>query len=448
MNTIKCPNCGHTLPEDSAFCNKCGSRIDISDYSSRREPRRDYEDWSDEPQERMPRERESQSTTSTEQRSNKTMWTVVGIAVAALISIFAINKCFFSGNKENPQETVTDENNNNAAEAIAAASDAFRKTLNENHYDVDGERIVYALRIDGSERGKNDKIIGITLLPDKFYKLYELVQNGDSWTIDRNNIQKFDIAGNDVKFDQDQLKTSIEYVPQKTVIDGRSYFFFAYLSSPRSNPNNASVVLNLYDVQSRHITKMTYDGTYQDINNERVIVCNPVSTSNKETQWMDNQARLNIRILSIKGNDNGNMGDNVNPTDPTATQDQQATDPAATPAPTSSAQSGDGQDKDSPMFHKEDIVETKKAGRFTVFRLKDGSVVRYDSSTGKNTRIHSGGAEAIGFEDTEKGILNIRKSDGSREQVDLNNGQHSSKPAASKPAAPAQPEKKDDAPKP
>ena len=441
MNTIKCPNCGHQLPEDSAFCNKCGSRINTSDYSSRREPRRDYEDWSDEPEQREP-----QSNDKGVERSYKTLLIVVGIAVAALISIFAINKCFFSGNKENTQEAVTAEENSNAAEAIAAASDAFRQTLNENHYDVDGERIVYALRIDGTERGKNDKIIGITLLPDKFYKLYELVQNGDSWKIDPKNIQKVDIAGNDVKFDQDQLKTSIEYVPQKTVIDGRSYFFYAYLSSPRSNPSNASVVLNLYDVQSRNITKMTYDGTYQDINGERVIVCNPATTSNKATQWMDNQARLNIRILSIKGNDNSS--DILDATEPTTTQEQQVTDPAATPQATPSQQASVGQDKDSPMFHKDDIVETKKAGRFTVFRLKDGSVVRYDSSTGKNPRIHSGGAEAIGFEDTEKGILNIRKSDGSREQVDLNNGQHTSKPAASKPAAPAQPEKKEDAPKP
>ena len=87
------------------------------------------------------------------------------------------------------------------------------------------------------------------------------------------------------------------------------------------------------------------------------------------------------------------------------------------------------------MFKKEDIVETKQAGNYKVFRLKDGSVVRYDRSTGKNTKIHQGGAEAIGFEDTEKGILNIRKSDGSREQINLNNGQKTTKPAAAtKPA--------------
>ena len=43
MSTIKCPNCGNTLPEDSAFCNKCGSRIE----SEGRSYRRDYEDWSD-----------------------------------------------------------------------------------------------------------------------------------------------------------------------------------------------------------------------------------------------------------------------------------------------------------------------------------------------------------------------------------------------------------------
>ena len=43
MSTIKCPNCGNTLPEDSAFCNRCGSRIE----TEARGYRRDYEDWSD-----------------------------------------------------------------------------------------------------------------------------------------------------------------------------------------------------------------------------------------------------------------------------------------------------------------------------------------------------------------------------------------------------------------
>ena len=61
MNTIKCPNCGQTLPEDSAFCNKCGSRIDGGANYRRRE--RDYEDWSDDDN-NAGRERRKRTTAS------------------------------------------------------------------------------------------------------------------------------------------------------------------------------------------------------------------------------------------------------------------------------------------------------------------------------------------------------------------------------------------------
>ena len=163
-------------------------------------------------------------------------------------------------------------------------------------------------------------------------------------------------------------------------------------------------------------------------------------------KWMNEQARNFIRILSISGADGEKetKAEEQRPVAeeqrPAATEQKPAETTAATtteptaPAPTAV---GEEKDKDSPMFSKDDIVETKQAGNYKVFRLKDGSVVRYDRTTGKNTKIHQGGAEAIGFENTEKGILNIRKADGSREQVNLNNGQKTTKPAP-QPAQPAE----------
>ena len=155
-------------------------------------------------------------------------------------------------------------------------------------------------------------------------------------------------------------------------------------------------------------------------------------------KWMNEQARNFIRILSLKTGDERAEQKENKPEEQKAQPEQTApreearseeasSEQSATPAASSAV--GEEKDKDTPMFSKDDIVETKQAGNYKVFRLKDGSVVRYDRSTGKNTKIHQGGAEAIGFEDTEKGILNIRKADGSREQVNLNNGQKSSAPA-------------------
>ena len=332
----------------------------------------------------------------------------------------------------------------------SAAADALSRALNENNYVGDGATIVYAMRISGSEPGVNDKIIGITQSnkgDDSFYKLYELLQNGEKWTIDPEHIKQVSTSGRDVSFDQNKLKAGVDMIPQIAEIDGKKYFFYAYLSLPKGDASNqASVVLNLYDVDSRTITSATYEGTFQNVNSEQAIVCRPASGSSETVKWMNEQARNFIRILSISGADGEKetKAEEQRPVaeeqKPAATEQKPAeTTAVATTEPTAPAPTavGEEKDKDSPMFSKDDIVETKQAGNYKVFRLKDGSVVRYDRTTGKNTKIHQGGAEAIGFENTEKGILNIRKADGSREQVNLNNGQKTTKPAP-QPAQPAE----------
>lgn len=431
MNTIKCPNCGQTLPEDSAFCNKCGSRIDAGGSRQRRE--RDYEDWSDDDSQERERRYNAKSS------KNTTKYVVIGIAVLAFIAIFAINKMFFSGSKDKNEAQPVSIVDNSAA----AAADALQRALNDNNYVGDGATIVYALRITGSDPGVNDKIIGITQLnkgTESFYKLYELTQNGDKWNIDPEHVKVVSTSGRDVSFDQNKLKAGVDVIPQVPEIDGKKYFFYAYLSTPATSASSmASVVLNLYDVESRNITSATYEGTFQNVNGEQAIVCNPAQGSSEAVKWMNEQARNFIRILSINGatetNEEKKDEQEQQQVPQPVEQPADAQQEAAAQAPAAPSTIGEEKDKDTPMFKKEDIVETKQAGNYKVFRLKDGSVVRYDRSTGKNTKIHQGGAEAIGFEDTEKGILNIRKADGSREQVNLNNGQKTTKPAAAtKPA--------------
>lgn len=441
--SIKCPNCGNTLPDDSAFCNRCGSRIEMKENNYRR----DYEDWSDDDRPRG-RDRDDRGGYNQGKSNRITTYVVIGILVLAFLAIFAINKLYFSGNnnKEEAQPVSIVDNSN------SAAADALSRALNENNYVGDGATIVYAMRIAGSEPGTNDKIIGITQLSNKgddsFYKLYELTQNGEKWNIDPEHIKQVSTSGREISFDQNKLKAGIDMIPQAPEIGGKKYFFYAYLSIPKGEINNrASVVLNLYDVESRNITSATYEGQFENINGEQSILCNPASGSSETVKWMNEQARNFIRILSLKTGDERAEQKENKPEEQKAQPEQTApreevrseevsSEQSATPAASSAV--GEEKDKDTPMFSKDDIVETKQAGNYKVFRLKDGSVVRYDRSTGKNTKIHQGGAEAIGFEDTEKGILNIRKADGSREQVNLNNGQKSSAPA--KAAAPAKAE--------
>ena len=449
MSTIKCPNCGNSLPEDSIFCNKCGTRIDVGSLD---DDKRDYEDWSDDRDYGRSGNGGSKRN-SNENKSGKTIIYVIGIVLLAWLAIFAINKMYFSGNNDKKEaEPVDIVDNSNSA-----AADALQRALNENNYVGDGATIVYAMRIKGSEPGVNDKIIGITQLTgrgdDSFYKLYELTQNGDKWNIDPEHVKKISTSGRDITFDQNRLKAGVDVIPQAPEIEGKKYFFYAFMSTPSGGTSNsASVVLNLYDVESRNITSATYEGTFQNVGGEQSIVCTPASGNSEVVKWMNEQARNFIRILSMgaNGEDNSDKAEEAKPAETpaaTAAPAAQETQQAA-PAAQQSAVVGEEADKDTPMFSKDQIVDTKQAGNYKVFLLKDGRVVRYDKSTGKNAVIHTGGAQRIGFKDTEKGILNIRTSDDNLKEVNLNGGGSSqAKPAEKKeepkPAAAGAEEKKE-----
>ena len=93
--------------------------------------------------------------------------------------------------------------------------------------------------------------------------------------------------------------------------------------------------------------------------------------------------------------------------------------------------------KDDAMFNINDVTKTVQAGNYKVMLLKDGSVVSYNRATGKNSKIHGGGAKDIGFYDTANGIISIRNTDDTRKRVNLGSGQIVNPEAAQPKAEPA-----------
>ena len=104
-------------------------------------------------------------------------------------------------------------------------------------------------------------------------------------------------------------------------------------------------------------------------------------------------------------------------------------------------------DKDDAMFNINDVTKTVQAGNYKVMLLKDGSVVSYNRATGKNSKIHGGGAKDIGFYDTANGIISIRNTDDTRKRVNLGSGQIVNPEAAQPKAEPKKEEPKKEEPK-
>lgn len=408
MSNIKCPNCGNIVPEGSAFCNRCGSRIQQfsdQDYNN---------DWNSNTQSRL--DARAHNSQNKKKGSNTTKYVLIALAAAAFIALFIITRC--NDSKPDVQAVSTIDN------SAAAAADTLQRVLADNNYDSDGARIVYAKRIDGSQPGVNDLIVGITQFSsttgESFYKIYKLVKNNGKWSIDPENITETNTMGYDVTFDQNRLKAGRDIIPQIVDIGNKKYFFYAYMQNPKGDPSNSKVVLNLYNVETRAITAATYEGAFQNVNGEQTIVCTPASGNTDEIKWMNETARNFIRIIHFQGEEA--VEETQKPEEEQKPEEPVAEEPKPE-QPSNSAVVGEAQDKDTPMFKLDDVSKKVQAGNYIVYMLKDGSVIRYDKATGKNTKIHSGGAKDIGFYDTSKGIVSIRNNDDTRKRVDLGSGQ-------------------------
>ncbi|MBO4723477.1 MAG: zinc ribbon domain-containing protein [Muribaculaceae bacterium] len=424
MSKITCPNCGNSVPEGSAFCNRCGSRIEHEDFGNNSRNYRD-DDWNNAP------------TSKLEQRQNNskgnsyTKYIIIGLAIAAFAALFFITRCNKNDREAHPVSTVD--------ESAAACADTLQRALNDYNYVGDGARIVYASRVTGSQPGTNDVIVGITQKTGEFYKIYKLTKKDGKWTIDPENIKQISTAGYDVTFDQDKMMAGRDIIPQVVDIGGKKHFFYAFMQTPSGDPSRAQVVLNMYDVDTRAITTATYEGEFQNVNSERVIVCNPATGSSEVVKWMNETARNFIRIVRFKG-DEQQAEEEQKQEEEQPVVEEPKQEEVKPEQPENSAVT-EVKDKDDAMFNIDDVAKTVQAGNFKVFMLKNGSVISFNRATGQNSKIHSGGAKDIGFYDTANGIISIRNTDDTRKRVNLNTGQIVNTEAAPQPEKKEEPKK-------
>ena len=162
------------------------------------------------------------SEQETKPKSKKTKYYIIGAALLLFLALFIVDKCFFKASHDEPvAENMVDADH---------ARDIFDRTLKQNNLDTDGARIAYALRTQSPDGSAGNKILGITYLADdnhSFYKLYTLTKNDStgSWDCKVNFTKLF--TNRYIVFDPRELRTTD--VPQLTTIEGKTYFYYAYL---------------------------------------------------------------------------------------------------------------------------------------------------------------------------------------------------------------------------
>lgn len=499
MNYIECPECGSKLPQDSNFCNKCGAKIvheplevkcphcyskipsgsvfcpncgkkvsepevissrsggiaaagGASAASARQKP----DAWQDEPSrasraraveptqygmpdndddfEDSPLRMPSEGEIAAGSGDHRTRNIIIAAVLVGFLALFFMSKC--QGSKktrdwDNATDTTQVVSDNNQSTEI------FLKALQDNNLMGDRANVAYAMRFPGANTGTDDKIVGISYLSSDthpFYKIYELTPNGEAWNIELKDTKYLD--GRNITFDQGRLKANEDAIPMSPEIDGKRYFFFAYLSTPTSTSSQGQVVLNLYDIeQHKVVSTMTYDGSFTNRDGEQVIVSNPRSNGGAMQNWMEDQVRSSIGLVHIKTQEEideekkaEEEKEEEEKKDTPEGADEQWKDDNA--GKMTEAMKGDEvqfnqeeHDKDKPLFRASDIQKKIQGGSYTIFLTKDGKVYSFNKSNNKNTLLYAGASKAqdIGWENSANGILNIRTANG-RLQYNVTNG--------------------------
>lgn len=472
---MKCPKCGNTVPDGSAFCNQCGSplsnEVQCPSCNSSipansvfcpccgKMVRNDMAEGETFNQQQARLQRESELRAARQQQQAADPWkqpqsqpqtyeeepeqeneapaskfnrnVLVGIAIiVGIIALLLIMRSCNGSSDRAVQEALVDS----TATTMIDGQDplaVFNSELARSNYMGDGAQTALAVAFPAQDNAPAC-IMGITYQSNpsnrSFYKVYKLTQNGSAWTVEPQHTQY--VNGRSVSFDNNSLMAATTQVPRAVKIDGKDYLYFAYLNMPQGSRvgSTGRVSLCTFDVVGHKLTTLDYDGVIKVREDGRqYIYGRPLQSINSpETRFLQQEAQ-SIKIIYFPTQEE---------LDAEKEAEEEAEKEASLEGPEnagarwsadnsgkiSNVKSGEevtmrAQSYDTPIFKMENKNKKIENADYIVFSDNKGAVYGFNKSSRKYFVIYtpaSGSASPaeIGFADSENSILNMRTSDG------------------------------------
>ena len=319
---ISCPACGESIPANSVFCPKCGKMVrndmaeePVQDISAAAPvateaapvsaaPAASHSQQHREWKEPVPvppvdhDDEDDDEDDDDEPRSNFNRNLLIGVLAAVLLigGLMLMRQC---GDGGNPVEPVpTDSTSVQAATpATGEAITIFTDELNRNNLMGDGASAGAAVRFPGNGADVPDRIAGVTYLSNStsrsFFKVYTLTRSGSIWNVEPAP-PKY-LNGRTISMDNNSLIADINQVPRAVKVNGNDCIYFAYLNPPVGSSggegSNSRVSLCLYDINNKKFTTLDYDGPVKTKDGRQYIYGKPLQTVNSpELRFLQQEA--------------------------------------------------------------------------------------------------------------------------------------------------------------
>jgi len=448
---MRCQHCGHEVPDDSAYCNHCGYRMNQQTTCSYcHEPMpstsvfcphcgRAVDDAmnvaSNEASTTPPPRPQRQAPTYNEQRRSAQQQTsrqpanawqqpdsveedddgggggstfnrnlIIG-AVLAILAIALLSLLRHCNSQENDRLEAHVDSLALAAEGSQDPLAVFTAELSRSAMTEDNAYTSCAVKFAQTDPDTPERIVGVTYKDDTdrpFIKVYTLTRDGAEWKTELGQTKYYD--GRNIVMDNSSLIADAMYVPRAVTIEGKPYLYFAFLNHLKGagEGKNGRVTLALYNVESKKLTTLTYDGTIRSRSDGRQYVyCRgPLEgTSGSERQFLKQEA-ANIGAIHVASQEEIDAEEEAKAKE----EEEMALAGEENADAKWDHDNAENMDKlkegeevkmkptqyDKPIINMKEIKEKLENDRYLVFLDTKGSVVGFNKSTRKYFTIYGG----------------------------------------------------------
>ena len=474
---MRCQHCGHEVPDDSAFCNRCGYRmnqevrcsychepmpstsvfcphcgkaVDNAMSIASQQPAAPAASTRQQPAPTYNEQRRAAAQQQASRRAASNAWQpepqdddedddngggsnfnrnlIIGI-VAAVLLIAVLSLLRHCNSQENDRLEARADSAALIADSSQEPMQILNAELSRNGMTDDKAYTGCAVRFGGTDPDTPERIVGVTYKDDTdrpFVKVYTLTRDGAQWKTELAQTKYYD--GRSIMMDNSSLIADAMNVPRAVTVDGKPCLYFAFLNHLKGagEGNNGRVTLALYDLDSKKLTTLTYDGQIRSRTDGRQYVyCRgPLeSTSSSERSFLRQEAASLgcIRVATqeeidaeeeakakeeeekaLAGEENADAKwdhDNAENMDKLKEGEEVKMKPTQ---------------YDKPIINMKEIKEKVETDRYLVFLDNNGSVVGFNKNSRKYFVVYAGkSAPATGISHASDNNVIVKTANGS-----------------------------------